>query len=196
MTIKFDADGYALSSGNIIIYNVTQDTEEYVGSSCEFINVGQGLPALSYIDEPMEAKKGFAICRTTDKKSWEYIADHRGETRYSTISKEKIIIKEIGEYPINTTDIAPADFEKWDGGRWIVDEEAKLSAEIESANIKKSKLKINADSEISWRQDAVDGAYAEANEVTELAGWKRYRVLLMRIDTSKAPDIEWPVSPE
>ncbi|HHH1255415.1 TPA: tail fiber assembly protein, partial [Yersinia enterocolitica] len=32
-------------------------------------------------------------------------------------------------------------------------------------------------------------------EVTELAGWKRYRVLLMRIDTSKAPDIEWPSMP-
>ncbi|EKN3982780.1 tail fiber assembly protein [Yersinia enterocolitica] len=67
---------------------------------------------------------------------------------------------------------------------------------IASANAKKSQLKAVADSEISWRQDAVDGAYAEANEVTELAGWKKYRVLLMRIDTSKAPNITWPVSPD
>ncbi|HHH0388126.1 TPA: tail fiber assembly protein [Yersinia enterocolitica] len=66
---------------------------------------------------------------------------------------------------------------------------------VANANAKKSQLKAVADSEISWRQDAVDGAYAEANEVTELAGWKRYRVLLMRIDTSKAPDIEWPSMP-
>lgn len=63
---------------------------------------------------------------------------------------------------------------------------------VANANAKKSQLKAVADSEISWRQDAVDGAYAEANEVTELAGWKRYRVLLMRVDTSKAPDITWP----
>ncbi|WP_161598542.1 tail fiber assembly protein, partial [Yersinia bercovieri] len=26
--------------------------------------------------------------------------------------------------------------------------------------------------------------------------WKTYRVLLNRIDTSKAPDIEWPVAPK
>ncbi|HDL7926882.1 TPA: tail fiber assembly protein [Yersinia enterocolitica] len=63
------------------------------------------------------------------------------------------------------------------------------------ANAKKSQLKAVADSEINWRQDAVDGAYAEANEVTELSAWKKYRVLLMRVDTSKAPDIEWPVAP-
>ncbi|HAV9103982.1 TPA: tail fiber assembly protein [Escherichia coli] len=30
---------------------------------------------------------------------------------------------------------------------------------------------------------------------TLLAGWKKYRVLLNRVDTSTAPDIEWPTSP-
>ncbi|ELW5865089.1 tail fiber assembly protein, partial [Escherichia coli] len=25
--------------------------------------------------------------------------------------------------------------------------------------------------------------------------WKKYRVLLNRVDTSTAPDIEWPVKP-
>lgn len=64
------------------------------------------------------------------------------------------------------------------------------------ATEKRHQLKIQADSEIEWRQDAVDGGYAETDEVTELAAWKKYRVLLMRIDASKAPDIEWPVAPE
>ncbi|HDY4931509.1 TPA: tail fiber assembly protein [Yersinia enterocolitica] len=67
---------------------------------------------------------------------------------------------------------------------------------VVSAIAKKNQLKAVADSEIEWRQDAVDGDYAEADEVDELAAWKKYRVLLMRIDTSKAPDIEWPVAPE
>ncbi|WP_208907139.1 tail fiber assembly protein, partial [Enterobacter cloacae] len=26
--------------------------------------------------------------------------------------------------------------------------------------------------------------------------WKKYRVLLNRVDTSKAPDIEWPEKPQ
>ncbi|HHH2219299.1 TPA: tail fiber assembly protein [Yersinia enterocolitica] len=66
---------------------------------------------------------------------------------------------------------------------------------IDSAIAKKNQLKAVADSEIDWRQDAVDGSYAEGNEATELAAWKKYRVLLMRIDTSKAPDIIWPLTP-
>ncbi|MBB6978676.1 tail fiber assembly protein, partial [Escherichia coli] len=28
-----------------------------------------------------------------------------------------------------------------------------------------------------------------------LTQWKKYRVLLMRVDTSTAPDIEWPTPP-
>ncbi|KAE9723498.1 hypothetical protein GP711_26185 [Escherichia coli] len=28
-----------------------------------------------------------------------------------------------------------------------------------------------------------------------MAEWKKYRVLLMRVDISKAPDIAWPVQP-
>ncbi|WP_424840312.1 tail fiber assembly protein [Serratia marcescens] len=32
-------------------------------------------------------------------------------------------------------------------------------------------------------------------ETRRLTEWKKYRVLLMRIDTSKAPDIEWPTPP-
>lgn len=45
-------------------------------------------------------------------------------------------------------------------------------------------------------QDAVDISIATDEEITRLAEWKRYRVELSRIDTSKAPDITWPVRPE
>lgn len=67
---------------------------------------------------------------------------------------------------------------------------------IASANAKKNQLKAIADSEIDWRQDAVDGDFAEGDEVKDLAVWKKYRVLLMRIDTSKVPDIVWPAIPQ
>jgi len=45
-------------------------------------------------------------------------------------------------------------------------------------------------------QDAVDISIATDAEIARLAEWKRYRVELSRIDTSKAPDITWPVRPE
>ncbi|MBW4241750.1 tail fiber assembly protein [Enterobacter roggenkampii] len=60
----------------------------------------------------------------------------------------------------------------------------------------KNSLRLTADAEISWRQDAVDAGIATAGETAALAEWKKYRVLLMRVDTSKAPAIEWPTSPD
>ncbi|MFZ5128281.1 tail fiber assembly protein [Enterobacter roggenkampii] len=60
----------------------------------------------------------------------------------------------------------------------------------------KNSLRLTADAEISWRQDAVDAVIATAGETAALAEWKKYRVLLMRVDTSKAPAIEWPTPPD
>ncbi|WP_145571479.1 tail fiber assembly protein [Yersinia bercovieri] len=196
MTIQFDKDGYAVTSGTVAVYNFMPDTREYIGSSSEFISRGQGLPAYSHIDEPLKAKKGFAVCRTQDNRSWEYVADHRGETRYSTVTRAEALIKELGEYPESTTDIAPAQFDMWNGSAWVVDEAAKSAAAIQSAKLKKAELKALADSEIEWRQDAVDDKSASEKEIADLAAWLKYRVALMRIDTSKAPDIGWPIAPE
>ena len=44
-------------------------------------------------------------------------------------------------------------------------------------------------------QDAVDLEIATEEETLLLEAWKKYRVLLNRVDTSTAPDIEWPVAP-
>ncbi|EPS7437428.1 tail fiber assembly protein [Citrobacter freundii] len=57
-------------------------------------------------------------------------------------------------------------------------------------------LRVRADSEIAWRQDAVDADIATKEETAALSEWKKYRVLLMRVDTTTAPNISWPVKPE
>jgi len=67
--------------------------------------------------------------------------------------------------------------------------------QIIAAEQQKTTLRVLADSEITWRQDAVDAGIATAEETAALAEWKKYRVLLMRVDTSGAPDIEWPTPP-
>jgi len=60
---------------------------------------------------------------------------------------------------------------------------SRLAAEMDEAN-----------RTIAPLQDAVDISIATDAEITRLAEWKRYRVALSRIDTSKAPNIEWPES--
>ncbi|EIH6329739.1 tail fiber assembly protein [Escherichia coli] len=56
-----------------------------------------------------------------------------------------------------------------------------------------SSLRAIADAEIAWRQDAVDVGIAKDEETVALAEWKKYRVLLMRVDTAKPV---WPTHPE
>ena len=64
----------------------------------------------------------------------------------------------------------------------------------------------NAEFDKTWRlssaatamaplQDAVDIGKATEEEKALLLEWKNYRVQLNRVDTSTAPDIEWPEIP-
>nr|WP_316390230.1 tail fiber assembly protein [Citrobacter farmeri] len=65
---------------------------------------------------------------------------------------------------------------------------------IAMAELERSSLRAIADAEIVWRQDAVDAGIATDEETASLVEWKKYRVLLMRVDTA-APDINWPLHP-
>ncbi|MBI0732212.1 tail fiber assembly protein [Escherichia coli] len=59
----------------------------------------------------------------------------------------------------------------------------------------KNSLMQAANEHIAPLQDAVDLEIATEEEASLLAAWKKYRVLLNRVDTSVAPDIEWPAVP-
>ncbi|EIG0992384.1 TPA: tail fiber assembly protein [Salmonella enterica] len=63
---------------------------------------------------------------------------------------------------------------------------------VSRAESEKLRLKTVADTEIEWRQDAVDAEIATADESVALIAWRKYRVLLMRVDTSKPV---WPALP-
>lgn len=73
--------------------------------------------------------------------------------------------------------------------------EEKKDRVIKEAELKKSGLMAEATSVISPLQDALDLDMATSAEANALTAWKKYRVLLNRVDTTQAPDINWPVSP-
>lgn len=75
---------------------------------------------------------------------------------------------------------------------WVDAPPKKEDELIALAESEKSRLRASADSEIEWRQDAVDAGIATEEEIAALAEWKKYRVLLMRVDTT---DPVWPASP-
>lgn len=66
---------------------------------------------------------------------------------------------------------------------------------IAEAEAKKVALLSTAGAAIGPLKDAVDLGMATKEEEALLLAWQQYRVLLMRVDTSLAHDIEWPVLP-
>lgn len=66
---------------------------------------------------------------------------------------------------------------------------------ISQAEDKRSRLRAEADTVIQPLQDASDLGIATDDEASQLVAWKKYRVMLMRINTKDVENIIWPEQP-
>ncbi|MGT4878019.1 tail fiber assembly protein [Escherichia coli] len=191
-------DGYALNDGEIIVHNYDGETREYISTSTEYLAVGVGIPACSCLDAPGTHKAGYAICRSVDLNSWEYVPDHRGEVVYSTETGDTKEITVPGDYPENTTTIAPlTPYDKWDGEKWVTDTEAQHSAAVEAAEAQRQSLIDAAMASISLIQLKLQaGRKLMQTENTRLNAVLDYIDAVTATDTSTAPDVIWPELPE
>ena len=78
---------------------------------------------------------------------------------------------------------------------WVDIEPPTRDEAIEKAESLKAQLLSVAAQAIAPLQDAVDLSMATDDEMASLSAWKKYRVLLNRVDTSEPDEIEWPESP-
>ena len=193
----FNKNGLALQAGWVQTYIAHPETREFIGSTMEHVYFDVSVSANAYIDAPaLPEKAGLAVIRSKDKKAWEIVADYRNSTAYNTETRQAVTIEFIGELPGTLTLLAPqTEFDKWNGSQWVTDTEAQHAAAIADAENKKSALLRTANEKIDYLQDAVDVGLATDAEVNELTEWKKYRVLLNRIDVTTAPDIDWPDNP-
>ncbi|EOW20995.1 tail fiber assembly protein [Escherichia coli] len=191
-------DGYALNDGEIIVHNYDGETREYISTSTEYLAVGVGIPACSCLDAPGTHKAGYAICRSVDLNSWEYVPDHRGEVVYSTETGDTKEITVPGDYPENTTTIAPlTPYDKWDGEKWVTDTEAQHSAAVGAAEAQRQSLIDTAMASISLIQLKLQaGRKLMQTENTRLNAVLNYIDAVTATDTSTAPDVIWPELPE
>ncbi|MGL9720816.1 tail fiber assembly protein [Symbiopectobacterium sp.] len=67
---------------------------------------------------------------------------------------------------------------------------------VAKAKLEKATLMQKASAAIAPLQDAVDLDMTTEAERAQFIAWKKYRVLLNRVDISTAPDIAWPEAPE
>lgn len=187
----------AIKAGEIMVFNYDSETREYLSSSVESLAVGVGIPACSCIDSPGKSKEGHAVCRNNTLDAWTFVADHRGDTVYSTISGEAITLLCLGEYPPDTTLMAPATpFDKWDGSEWITDEAAKCEADIAVAEQQREMLITQVDNiTADYRVMLMLGDISDTDK-GKLVAWMDYKKALKVVDTSTAPNIIWPAHPD
>lgn len=190
-------NGIATKAGDITVFNYDGDTREYLSSSVEFLPVGVGIPAHSCTDAPGDIRSGFAVCRTVDFTVWEYVADHRGETIYSTETGEAVLISAPGDYPEGTTTLAPSTpYDTWSGGEWVTDAKAQHAADVKEAEQQKAALLLEAQTTISLWQTELQLSIISDEDKASLISWMKYIKAVQAVDTSKVPDISWPDKPE
>ncbi len=192
--ITLDKNGLAEMAGTLKIYNFDSITGEFTGSADEYLQQGVGLPACACTVAPPQASAGcVAVYRDGD---WQTIADHRGETVYSIADGSKIVISELGDYPEETTAIAPVtDWDCWDGEKWVTDADAQQAAAVNSAAREKSALISEAnDITQAWQTQLLLGIITDADKVS-LTAWMKYIQAVQAVDISAAPDIIWPKKP-
>lgn len=101
---------------------------------------------------------------------------------------------------LTISEYRPTPYHTWDdqNNKWVISDEGLKSQKVDQVQFAaqmKAQLMAGATKQIDPLQDAVDLDMATDEEKTQLTAWRKYRVLLNRVDASTAPDITWPSIP-
>ncbi|EAQ4806050.1 tail fiber assembly protein [Salmonella enterica] len=177
----------------ITIYNLRSDTNEFIGAGDAYIPPHTGLPANCTDIAPPDIPASHIAVFDAETEMWSLHEDHRGETVYDTTTGNQVYISSPGPLPENVTSVSPdGEYQKWNGKAWVKDEVAETAARLREAEGTKSRLLQTAAEKIAPLQDAVDLEIATDDEKVQLDEWKKYRVLVNRVDTT---DPDWPDVP-
>ncbi|WP_113625726.1 tail fiber assembly protein [Pectobacterium peruviense] len=192
---KMNESGFSIQAGWVTIYQIHPVSREYIGANYEYLPIGVGVPAGSYIDAPELPLADLALRRSVDGKQWEHVSDYRGQTVYNTENRHPQKITDIGGLQGNQTLLVPtSEFDKWEDGKWVTDLEAQRQALITNKKLELNTKLSQASERIQVLSDAVELNLATEEEKNELKAWKTYRLQLSRVDIS-SPENIWPDTP-
>ena len=140
-----------------------------------------------------EKKDGFIPCEQDGK--WIQVEDNREKTAYNIETKEAVEIDYLGQIKEGFTLLKPFEFCKWSGEEWVHDEEAEKEQMIKNNQALRNALLNEANDKIAILQDIIDLDMQENDEEAQLKKWKKYRILLTRLDTSDI-NVVFPIKPQ
>lgn len=173
-------------------FNHEHPLHPFTGS--DYANKDSFAPANALRVKP-EAQPEFWPCEQDG--AWVLVPDHRGTKVYDTRTAQESEIKDLGELPDGVTTVAPGVlFPKWNGKKWVTDKAAKKESDIAAAEAQKQYLIAEVNAETQILQTKLALKRIKADELELLNAWLDYLDLLEAVDTSPAPDIDWPQKPQ
>lgn len=190
-----DKNGLAKADGTLTVYSYDALTGEFTGTVQEFLPQGVGLPACACLSAPPAAQAG--VVAVYQDGSWLSVPDHRGETVYPVSGGAPLKITALGDYPADTTTLAPATaFDKWDGEKWLTDSDAQQQSLLDAAASEKAGRVSEANAITqAWQTQLLLGIITDADKAL-LTSWMKYIQAVQAADITNAPEISWPEKPE
>ncbi|WP_239641967.1 tail fiber assembly protein [Edwardsiella tarda] len=187
-------NGLATETTTVTVYGYSSESNEFTGEYDVRIIAGTGIPGLSTLIAPPQHKNG--VAHTFNGTAWSEVADHRGNTMYSTSTGESMIVTDLGEVPSGYTLTPPGTpYDKWDGSTWVTDPIAQHAAAVARADAKKASLLDEANATTAdWRTELTLGIISESDKA-KLVAWMEYIKAVKAVDTSTAPNVSWPDLP-
>ena len=127
-------------------------------------------------------REGYCPCEQDGK--WILVEDNREKTAYNLETKEAVKVDYLGKIKEGFTLLEPFECCKWNGEKWVLNEHEKNCHLIENNQAVKNLLLSEANEKIAILQDIIDLDMQESNEAEQLKQWKKYRILLTRVDAS------------
>lgn len=180
------------------IYNYHSITGEYLGESiADESPLEPGvclIPAHATAEAPPQARTG-QIARYLDN-AWRVVEDVRGDWWH--YDGTHVTVTDLDADVSGMTSTAPPDaVSVFDGRAWVLDATKASAAARATADAAVAAGMSEAAHQIAVLQDAVDLAIATEAEAQAHKDWRRYRVLLIRVQSDPAyPDVTLPDQPE
>lgn len=153
------------------------------------------VPALAAPDAPPEIPSGMLARRLPDDSSWELVADTLGVWYDATGSQVRIDSLDVDVSAL-TREAPPDPTSMLVDGAWVPDPAKVAAAAKVSADAAVAAGMAEAARQIAVLQDAVDLGIATDAEAQAYTEWRRYRVLLSRVQSDPAyPNVVLPQQP-
>jgi len=170
--------------------------------------VNMQLKQLSFYEPEIKEAENILYLKDEDGKDWYASQSLFSATKLKIAFTSDGIIRTADYnvsalWPVNmavaevTKKAVPAGFNI--DGEWMYDGKSIIPSPVDHvarAEAKKQSLLSEVSQIISPLQDAAELEIATEAELTLLTAMKTYRVMLGRVESASAPDIDWPVKPE